>query len=673
VVNQEFAPSPFGIARELGFRQETPELETLAPLVAHLGRRLRAQYSAEPELAWLALEPVRWVEGLEDEDRRALLLLVLAALVSQRDGSTRLPLFEPEGRQYLQEILLSLIEGFTDMPGVEELVTAIERIVDNGTASTLIGGRDEYKPLVFERPHLYVQRMRVLEVAFVERFGALLTRPPLAGRKDRARPWIEEVLAHPTKVRDIPIILNEEQEQAVSMAVESPITIISGGPGTGKTTIVVTILRILRRLGVAVEEIALAAPTGKAANRMAEAIRKGLAGLPPGNPIDADLALKPPVASTLHRLLGYSPRLDRFKHHENNRLSHSVVIVDEGSMVDLFLMERVVRSLDDGAQFILLGDAEQLPSVEAGAVLRDLIPSGGRDGPLGNRARRLRISHRQQQGHGGNSILKVAAAINAGDVGPLFSDEQEGRWLTRPENFDRLGFSGVEFLGSGNRRTLDDLLHCWFGRFILGNETIRTMMHRTYRHGPDGFSDEDRPVLAELFAHFEQSRVLCLTYAQRTGAERVNGLFHAWHCESHDFDGAHAPGEPVMMLKNDYERQVFNGDQGLLLWIEEEHGHRRLAAVFPRGESYGVFLLDALKGLIVHSFAMTIHKSQGSEFDRVLVLLPETDMPLNTRELLYTAVTRARSSVLIHGSRFVFEAGARKKILRFSGIAERLG
>jgi exodeoxyribonuclease V alpha subunit len=189
-----------------------------------------------------------------------------------------------------------------------------------------------------------------------------------------------------------------------------------------------------------------------------------------------------------------------------------------------------------------------------------------------------------------------------------------------------------------------------------------------------GFNEADNASLERLFRHVERFRLLCLTNSGRLGVDAVNRRLHEWVL---DADRAHRrldfhPGEPILMLENDYDRMIFNGDQGLVLLVREDGDRPHPMAVFRREGGFQAFPLDSLRGRLKLAFAMTVHKSQGSEFEHIALLLPPDDLPINTREILYTAVTRSKKSVAIVGRREVLLAGVRKRIHRYSGIAEKL-
>ena len=267
-----------------------------------------------------------------------------------------------------------------------------DELIDSGHVSAVVGVAGDFKPLVVAGSHLYLQKMHALEHQFATSLLGRMTELGPEWDEKAAAEAVREVKDHPAVREAKPIPLSDDQVAAVGTAVRFHLAVISGGPGTGKTTIVVSILRALCRLGVRPEEMVLAAPTGKAAHRLGEAVRSGLEEVAEKSPEDRLLEdLSEP--QTLHRLLGYSQSSGPFLYHQNNRLAARVVVVDEASMIDLVLMERLARSLRDDARLVLLGDDHQLPSVEAGAVLRDLIAG---ESPLGPRAVRLTESYRMR-------------------------------------------------------------------------------------------------------------------------------------------------------------------------------------------------------------------------------------------------------------------------------------
>jgi exodeoxyribonuclease V alpha subunit len=324
----------------------------------------------------------------------------------------------------------------------------------------VVGTADERKPLVVEGAWLYPQRMHALERSFTTRLLERLTRPAEVDVDERA------IASAIDAVALSPFALSEEQRRAVGLALSSRLAIVSGGPGTGKTSIVLAILRALMRVGYAPESIALAAPTGRAANRIQEAIARAF-----------DISARP-KPQTLHRLLGWSPSADRFLHHENNRLAARVVVLDEGSMIDLELMERLVRSLRDDARLVLLGDADQLPSVEAGAVFRDLVTACER-GEGARRAVRLVESHRVDPSEAaGGAILAAARHVNAGWNEPLFA--RAFPMATRATARE-LTFEGVEHLAGAWSEHRDAFVERWFLDRVASLDRFARRIARTYR------------------------------------------------------------------------------------------------------------------------------------------------------------------------------------------------
>ena len=371
--------SPLGTAQAVLESETVSDEVLLLDWLWHVRENLKACYNVEDEVGFLAWELVRWQPGLELAERQALILLILSALVQLRLGSTRLAVRNELGQAIRLDLVSQLLAGITTVRECEAFgharVAGLMERLFTSDSSMIIGHAGSFKPLVIAGSYLYLQKMLQLEDQFVEVIRHRLSIPILGWPEQEIDRALSDVLTRPVSHNTRSIILESEQQEAVRSAVCYPMTIISGGPGTGKTTIIVSVLRVLRRLGVTCEEIALAAPTGKAANRMGESIRAGRAGI--ADPAEADLQLASlGEPQTLHRLLGFSPRSGHFLYHENNRISERIVIVDEGSMVDLTLMERLVRSLREDSRLIVLGDARQLPSVEVGAVLRDLLDLG---------------------------------------------------------------------------------------------------------------------------------------------------------------------------------------------------------------------------------------------------------------------------------------------------------
>jgi exodeoxyribonuclease V alpha subunit len=443
------------------------------------------------------------------------------------------------------------------------------------------------------------------------------------------RYWLEEqqvcddilamVKARPTQASpDIDRLFPEgfeEQRAAAEVALSQGLTVLTGGPGTGKTTTVARLLALLAS-GESLR-IALAAPTGKAAARLQEAVQLEVAKLEPSD----RQALIGLHATTLHRLLGSRPDTSaRFRHHRGNRLPHDVIVVDETSMVSLTMMARLLEAVRPETRLVLVGDPDQLASVEAGAVLADLV-----DGLGEAKIAALKTSHRF-----GESIGELATAIRVGDA-------------DRAIEVLRAGGEHIEWLEDNPREKLRKVLvrHALGLRTaaILGDETAALEVldeHRllcAHRRGPFGVQHWNRQVERWL--------------TEETGEP----IWSSWYA-----------GRPVLVTANDYGLGLYNGDTGVTVVRDDA-----LRVVVGKLRFATSRLAD-----VETMHAMTIHKSQGSQADEVTVLLPQEDSRLLTRELFYTAVTRAKERVRVVGSEAALRAAIERRAVRASGLAQRL-
>ena len=626
----------------------------------------------------LAAEIAALESDLDDEERIALVLILLASMVAREQGSTRLPVAGDAGRAALRGTLGALCAGWMDESGLTRVLGDVGRVLAPGGAGIVIGrDESEYKPLLLLDGFLYQQRMHRAETRLSERVARLLAGPAMLANDRALDEAMDDLLARPVVQGEAPVLLSSGQQAAVRAAATARLTLISGGPGTGKTSIVLAILRLLLRLGLGPGEIALAAPTGKAAYRMVESIRAGLPGI--RTPALSDEKLRDvPEARTLHRLLVYSAHADHFRHHRNNPLSQRVVIVDESSMIDLALMESLAGAIGGSARLVLLGDADQLPSVEAGAVFRDLLKAFEGEGtgdPSAGLVRcvRLRENYRMSpRDAAGSAILAVAEGVRD-KRSKVVGGAGEGPAIRR-ESVDALAFEKVEFLDAAPG-ALTRFLDRWEAETRPPGADLDTLAGRVHPLGPQGFGEEAARDLDGLLSHSERSRILCLTRVFETGSERINERMHARAARRAGRPADRfpfLPGEPVIVLRNDYARSLFNGDQGVVVWVSEEGAPRAPRVVFRRDAGFASFHLEMLRAHLGLCYAMTIHKAQGSEFDRVAVILPERDLPLLTREILYTAITRSRRSVILIGRESLLATGIERRMDRYSGVSEKI-
>ena len=635
-----------------------------------LENRLRAleekvgDLNLERDAVHLAAELASLQPDLDDDTRFALILVTIVSLAALAQGSTRFPIAGDTSQGPLREMLATLLD--VNDRECERARGLIDDLISNDRAPRVIGRTDgDRLPLLFFDPFIAHQRSRALELRLVSSIASLLKHDrPFA--EARIQGAIADVMERPAILGSREIAFSTEQVSAIRNAVTSPLALISGGPGTGKTSIVVGILRVLTRLGVDAGEVALAAPTGRAAFRMREAVAGWLTRIARPSKEDEQLRSATPEAATVHRLLGYSPERGVFLHHRNNPIAAKVVIVDEASMLDLSLMERLVGALAGDARIVILGDADQLPSVSAGAAFRDLLPSGGTH-PLSASSVRLTHNYRTEAGDSaGGAIVEACARINAGDVNAINATHGPLKHRAKAEDVE---FAGVELL-SAQASELDGFLEQWARRRAAGNADFALQATRDYTIAGGMPAESDRADLARLFDCTSRSRILCVTRVGDFGSDAINARMRlrAGAPRSQPL----AAGEPVIVVRNDYYRGLFNGDQGVIVNSVDADGRRSLAAIFVRGDEFAAFRIDTLRDLLEPGYATTVHKAQGSEFDIAALMLPDRDLPLLTRELLYTAVSRCRRGVVIIGDPSMLSAGISRKADRYSGVADEL-
>ena len=600
---------------------------------------------------YLAEELLGWSAWRTDEERTQFGVFALALLLAVRQGSTRLAL-DPKGpgaKLIAQVAETAGLEREADPRKVLARIASMRDEMDRVIGPPPTG--EIATPLVHDDGCIYPHRLWWLE----DRLARSLA-PRLGVRRCSeavATAAVDRVRASAG--------LTDEQAQATRAALEFGVTVITGGPGTGKTATLAAIVRALRHVDVAAEDIALAAPTGKAAHRMTQALARALATAPD---VDAALATTPPVAATLHRLLGAQPG-GGFRHDDRNPVPVKVVIVDEASMIDLALMERLVRSLTPDARLVLLGDAHQLPSVEAGQVLADLLTTAG-DAPW---AVRLTHSFRMDAGTpGGRAILAAAEAVDAGAGARLVRGPD--KLVVRRGRADAIAYTGVELLEAGTHGTLDFVDAWWRDR----NAAMEKLAHREYRRVDGRWQGDAAAALDTLLKLHEEARLLTMTRVGDVGAIALSARCHLRALALASVTGTPEllPGEPVMHTRNDYSRELWNGDQGVIARVSDDGAPQHYRAVFRRGGELVPFPIEALRGGLELAWAMTVHKSQGSELDRVALIIAEDDSPLATRELIYTALTRARKGVAVVGPEANLLAAVARVATRSTGLPARL-
>ena len=500
-----------------------------------------------------------------------------------------------------------------------------------------VGAFDYDQPLVLDGDRLYLRRYWRDEMLVAQAVRERATRTRAVDEK-AVRAWLDMLFASQGS-REGP----DWQKLACAIALRGSMAIITGGPGTGKTYTVARLLALLFATApeAGSQRIALAAPTGKAAARLKQSIDKALGELADkvGSTLPLrELTLRMGAARTLHSLLGARPDTRAFAHHRGNPLDVDVLIVDEASMVHLEMMAALLDALPPGATLILLGDKDQLASVEAGAVLGDLCHNAGAGGytdatcdyvlaasgeelpgeflgdagALAQQTVMLRHSRRF-----GGPIGQLALAVNAGDA-------------VRAESVLRAAEPSVRWIENAQQQHLLQLAQSGYGSYL---DVLNT--------GPRaGLNTNDEEWVRQVLQRFESFRILCAVRDGEWGVSGLNEVVARRLAQAGLLrpSGEWYVGRPVMVTRNDYGTGVYNGDIGLTLPDPARPGALRV--YFLEGDTVRSVLATRLRN-VETAFAMTVHKSQGSEFRHTVLALPRERGAVLTRELVYTGITRA--------------------------------
>jgi exodeoxyribonuclease V alpha subunit len=618
---------------------------------------------------WMTIDDLTALSGTKND--RSLVMVLALMFAAMREGSLCLELTGAHVNRLVSGAETNLIAGRVDL--------FCDRLEKNKYHHLVTGEKSNRYPLVFKNvagtKRLYFQKYYLHEKNLHRQILAFLSiDDPGNFTRPSINTIMKDLFSDEQSLRlgkgGAPISRDPEQMAAIRKALSSPFTIISGGPGTGKTSVMVNIVRGLIRTGIPANKIALAAPTGRAAQRMTEAISRQLPTI--RSLTDEDQTLWNLQGSTLHKRLRYSRHRHRFYYHEGNPLSVDVVIIDEVSMVDVVMLAKFIEALDPSrTRLILIGDKDQLPSVEAGAVFSEMIPANDRPGIFENHVVVLKNNYRSCTG-----INQLAIAIN------------QGRYPAKDPVTFQVALSGEtdhwEVVTPMIPERWHDCLYQWTDHYLLkpnvmadadsSNLSYPDILKEagTKKIGDLIGTDAGRRLLSQVFEITGRSKILTLLRQGPAGCNEINAIIgqylaahmDAKHAPTWDAATDLFPGAVIMVTRNDYNRNLFNGDIGVV--IRDTDGHFRV--YFQRADEYQVFSADQLPAW-ESAFAVTVHKSQGSEFDDILLVLSDdATHRLLTREILYTGITRARKQVIIYGSRQAIETAVSRKISRQSGL-----
>jgi len=546
----------------------------------------------------------------------------------------------------------TLLEGEPDSP----VCPPLERWSQGLEKEGVVGRPGEYKPLILNGPRLYLYRYWEYEKKLIDFLKERTAEEALPADEASLRVGLARLFPSPDPGE------TDWQKVAALASAWKRFCVISGGPGTGKTFTVAKILALLlEQKNPGPLRMALAAPTGKAAARLQEALIKAREMLDCPDPVKAALPLE---AFTLHRLLKPIPESPYFRYNSKNSLPFEIVVIDEASMVDLALLSKLVQALPPQSKLILLGDKDQLASVEAGAVLGDIcgleknhgFSRNFRDAYQTITGERLEVGAEEDSETGmRDAIIPLKKSYRFGSssgIGAVSRAVNEGD-----------GAGAYDLLRDTSAADIR-----W--RDLPRPETLGAAMKDLAVSGFSGYFQSTRA--GKIFDLFGRFRILCALREGPYGVQALNRLMEELLRQEGLIRqvGRWYPGRPVMVTKNDYQLRLFNGDMGIAL--PDPDGNHELRVFFPSPDG-GVRKFPPLRLPELETvYALTVHKSQGSEFDRVLLILPDRDAPVLTRELIYTGITRAREQIEIWGKEKPFCRAVSRRIQRSSGLRDAL-
>ncbi|NGP88013.1 exodeoxyribonuclease V subunit alpha [Fodinibius halophilus] len=518
--------------------------------------------------------------------------------------------------------------------------------------SPAIGSPGEFCPLILDgQNRLYLHKLWHYEDLLAQELIKRSSARAEDINQDILQDGLQRLFAHSTQQPDW-------QQVAAVSALHHKLAIISGGPGTGKTSTVVRILALLleQQQGEGSPNIALAAPTGKAAARLKDAIAAAKDDL---NVSEEIRAAVPDDAVTIHQLLGARRHTAAFKHNSDNPLPYDTIIVDEASMVDQALMSKLMEALLADCRLILLGDKDQLASVEAGSVLGDIcnIEQNGFSSAFAQELSQLdlQIPERNQQQapypltDNITLLTKSYRFDSDSGIGRLADSVNRGEAEQATQVLDDPSYNDTSLVTIPDHSTLEQ---------VIGDEM------RTYFKNIVNSSSPQEALTA-----FNRMRILAAHRRGPWGVRYLNQLVERILQQEHLIPKYRQwyPGKPVIINVNDYSLRLHNGDTGLCLPDEEGE----LKIYFRHEDTVRAIAPGRLPD---HStaYVLTVHKSQGSEFDKLMLVLPDSDSKVLSRELIYTAITRSRTAISILGDQSVLRAGIEKRLQRASGLQDRL-
>jgi len=583
---------------------------------------------------------------LDLQEEAVLFHLLVALQWALRQGHSCLPLLEVAEKTFWAD-------EDNNQPGY--VFSSLETI--HQCLKALAISVEDNAPIVLDQQALYLRRYWQYEVEVAQSIAQRMNLSPLSEQEQsKAKTIFSQLFNQSSLNNDI-----DWQKVAVANALGRQLSIISGGPGTGKTYTVTRILATLQAVHDGQLKILMSAPTGKAAQRLKESIASAKEDLKINNVDNFIVNSIPEEATTLHRLLGFRPQSLKLTHNEKHPLKCDVLLIDEVSMIDLPMMARVLRALPDEARLILLGDADQLPSVETGNVLADIV-CREHSGYQSDAASQIKSISGQAVPENNSSLYSHLTLLTqsrrfGGEIGAIatevISAQSQLSWQRLKQNEQQSIYLEQE-KNSELTYLADPLYESW--------------LSQSCKHYFLKISMADN--LEKAFSALSAFRILLPTRVGERGVEHLNQIIEQLLRRKNKAinPGDNYKGRPIMVVQNSYATNLFNGDVGLI-WPDD---NGKLVAWFEKEEGQYRHISLARLPAIETVYAMTIHKTQGSEFNHVAIVLPKKTMSILSPELLYTGLTRAKEHLYIIGSEAVWKSALNERSWRYSGLRTRL-